>query len=84
MSDRDRMISDLTRLGRRHGWAVTPIRLGYYKLRFARADGTVLARIGPHGNLADVVAEINGVRQQLSLPARTRLENILATRAVAS
>ena len=69
----------LTRTGRRHGWNVTTHSLGYYRLHFTRADGTVRVRFGAGGRISEVTVDIKGNRHQLSLPARQRLDEILST-----
>jgi hypothetical protein len=75
---REDLTGALTRHGRLHGWNVTPIRLGYYTLRFTRADGTIGVRIGAADRIAEVTVDIGRDHYQLSLPARTRLEELLA------
>lgn len=78
MSDRDKLLADLERVGRRHHWNVARITLGYYKLRFTRDEGTIAVRVGPTGRLAEVTVDLYGQHYQLSLPARAALEELLA------
>lgn len=79
MSSRADLEAALTRTGRRHGWNVTTQTLGYYRLHFTRTDGTVRVRFGSGGRINEVTVDIRGNRHQLSLPARQRLDEILAT-----
>lgn len=72
---------DLTRTARLHGWVVTPIRLGYYSLRFTRDRDTIGVRIGPGGRIADVTVDSGRDHYQLSLPARARLDELLTAPA---
>lgn len=81
MSDADKLIADLERVGRRHGWNASRNSLGYYKLRFARDEGTIAVRVGPAGRLAEVTVDLHGQHYQLSLPARAALEELLANPA---
>lgn len=78
VSERDKLIADLERVARRHGWNATRNSLGYYKLRLARDEGTVLIRVGPTGRLAEVTVDLYGQHYQLTLPARSALEELLA------
>lgn len=75
---REDLAGALSRTARLHGWNVTPIRLGYYTLRFTRADGTIGVRISKPDRISDVTVDIGRDHYQLSLPARQRLEELLA------
>ena len=76
---RDDLAKDLSRYARRHGWNVIPIRLGYYSVRFVRGFDVIAARIGPGDRITEVTVDIGRDHYQLSLPARSRLEELLAT-----
>lgn len=76
---REDLTGALSRTARLHGWNVTPIRLGYYTLRFTRDDGTIGVRIGAADRIAEVTVDIGRDHYQLSLPARSRLEELLAS-----
>ena len=78
MSDRDDQLAELGRSGRRHGWTVTRHTLGYYKLRFARADDSVAVRVGPCGQITGVVADLGGQRCQLGATSRNVFDDLLA------
>jgi hypothetical protein len=78
VSDRDTLIADLERVARRHGWNATRTTLGYYKLRLSREEGTISIRVSPTGRLSEVTVDLYGQHYQLSLPARTALEELLA------
>lgn len=81
MGTRADVTAALTRTGRLHGWNVTPIRLGYYSLRFARDDHSIGVRFGAGDRITDVTVDAGRDRYQLSLPARAALDELLAAPA---
>lgn len=83
MASTDDQIAALERAGRRHGWNVNRHTMGYYKLRFARSEGTIAVRFGAGGRIREVSVDVTGLRYQLSLPARAALEELLARPLVA-
>lgn len=79
MNTRAEAEAELARLGKRHGWYVSFHNLGYYKVRFMRVDGTVQVRFGAGGRISEVAVNVGGCLYRLGLPARQRLEEVLAT-----
>lgn len=77
MTDADRLLADLERAARRHGWAVFRHTLGYYKLRCVKDGGSVAVRVNPTGRIDRVAVDVEGVRYQVAGPSRTAVEELL-------
>ena len=77
MSDAEKLLAELERVGKRHGWRPARQTLGYYRLRFTRDDGTVAVRIGNSGRIDQVAVNVDGQRYQLTAPTRAAVEEIL-------
>ena len=78
------VVNALQRAARRHGWKEEARNnLDYFTLRFCRPEpdgrvSRVLVRVT--SRIVDVQLEINGMRQQLTLPTLQRVEDALASR----
>lgn len=76
-------VNALQRCARLRGWTARPANsIGYYNLRFTRPEpegreSQLLIRVTHR--IVDVQIEIGGLRQQLTMPTRSRVEEILAT-----
>ena len=77
MTDAEKLIAELERVGKRHGWRPARQTLGYYKLRFTRADGTIAVRVGASGRIDQVAVDVDGHQYQMTGPSRLAVEEIL-------
>lgn len=76
MSDAEKLLADLERTARRHGWATSRHTLGYYKLRCVKDSGTIAVRVGPTGRIGQVAVDVDGTQYQVVAPARAAVEEL--------
>lgn len=77
MSDAEKLLADLDRAARRHGWATSRHTLGYYKLRCVKDGGSIAIRVGPTGRIDQVAVDVDGTQYQLVAPSRAAVEEML-------
>lgn len=70
MSDAEKLLAELERSARRHGWATSRHTLGYYKLRCIRDGGCIAVRVSPTGRIDQIAVDVDGTQYQLVAPSR--------------
>lgn len=76
MSDAEKLLTDLARTARRHGWATSRNSLGYYKLRCAKNGGSIAVRVGTTGRIDQVAVDVGGTQYRLATPSRPLVEEL--------